>query len=100
MTVGSVLATGPRSARTRSLAVIPLILLHAHFGLISLSRAEDLGDHQIVDMSSVTCGDFERFPLPRALVAIGWVGGFYAGLKNDTRVDIPVFVDKAERVMS
>jgi HdeA/HdeB family len=37
-------------------------------------------------------------PLARALV--GWVRGFYAGRKNDTRVEVLAFVDEAERVIT
>ena len=39
-------------------------------------------------------------PLPRALVLVGWVGGFYDGRKNDTKVEVLAFVDMAERVNS
>ena len=39
-------------------------------------------------------------PLPKALLLTGWIGGFYAGRKNETKVEISDFVDKAERVIS
>jgi hypothetical protein len=89
---------GPRSAR--AWGIFSLILLFALLRMHSVARADDLEEHRIVDASLLTCGDVERLTLPRALVTIGWVGGFYAGLKNDTRVDIPIFVDRAERVIS
>jgi hypothetical protein len=38
-------------------------------------------------------------PLPQALVVVGWIGGFYAGLKNDTRVHVLTFVDDADQII-
>lgn len=89
-----------QDARVRIIAMSSLMLLYAYSGLISLARAEDPGDQPIVDVSLLTCGDFVGLSLPRALIAVGWVGGFYAGLKKDTRVDIPLFVDRAEQVIA
>jgi hypothetical protein len=47
-----------------------------------------------------TIARFERMPLPRALVLAGWIGGFYAGLKNDTKVDVPAFVNNADHMIA
>ncbi len=48
----------------------------------------------------ITCGEFGRMPLLRALVLVGWVGGFYDGRKNDTKVEVLAFADMAERMNS
>jgi hypothetical protein len=77
-----------------------VIVLHAHVGMSFSARAEDLKAQQVVDVSLITCGEFGRMPLPRALVLVGWVGGFYDGRKNDTKVEMLAFVDMAERVIS
>jgi hypothetical protein len=68
--------------------------------MIPFANAEDLWNQRIVNASLVTCEDFGRLTLPRALVAIGWVGGFYAGRKNDVMVDLQLFLDRAERVIA
>jgi hypothetical protein len=89
-----------RAARLRRIAIVSIIVLYAHVEMSFSPRAEDLEEHRVIDISLVTCGEFGRMPLPRALVLVGWVSGFYAGLENDTKVDVPVFVEKAERVIS
>ena len=94
------LAPTARKMRTRNIAAVSFILLHGYFVMNCSARAEDLADHQILDMSSLTCSEFERLSLPKALLTIGWVGGFYAGRKNETTVDIPVFVQTAERLIA
>lgn len=100
MAVKSIRAPHPRTALTRSLAAMLVIVLHAHVGMSSAARAEDLEGQQVVDVSLITCGEFGRMPLLRALVLVGWVGGFYDGRKNDTKVEVPAFADMAERVIS
>lgn len=101
MAVKRIRASRPRITRARSMmAALSVIVLHAHVGMSLSARAEDLEGQQVVDVSLITCGEFGRMPLPRALVLVGWVGGFYDGRKNDTQVEVPAFVDMAERVIS
>jgi hypothetical protein len=99
MAVKSIRAPRPRTTRARSMAAMSLILLHAHVAMSFSARAEALEGQEVVDVSLMTCGEFGRMPLLRALVLVGWVGGFYDGRKNDTKVEVPVFVDMAERVI-
>lgn len=56
--------------------------------------------NQIVDMSSLSCAELLRMPLPQALMAVGWIGGFYAGLKNDSRVNILMFAGDADQIIA
>jgi len=35
--------------------------------------------------------ELARLPVPRALLVMGWVAGYDAGLKHETRVDVPEF---------
>ena len=100
MAVKSIRAPRPRTTRARSMAAMLVIVLHAHVGTSFSARAEDLEGQQVVDVSLITCGEFGRMPLLRALVLVGWVGGFYDGRKNDTKVEVLAFVDMAERVIS
>jgi hypothetical protein len=39
-------------------------------------------------------------PLPEALIVVGWIGGFYAGLRNDPRVQLSIFADDADRILN
>ena len=94
MAVKSIRAPRPRTIRARSMAAMLVIVLHAHVGMSFSARAE------VVDVSLIMCGEFGRMPLLRALVLVGWVGGFYDGRKNDTKVEVLAFVDMAERVIS
>ena len=61
--------------------------------------AEGLDQRQTVDLSVLSCADLLRMPLPQALVVVGWIGGFYAGLKNDTIVHVLSFIDDADRIV-
>jgi hypothetical protein len=89
-----------RIAGARSMAAMSVIFLQAHIGMSVSARADDLEGQRVVDVSLITCGEFLRMPLTQALVLVGWVGGFYAGRGNDTKVEMPVFMDEAERVIS
>ena len=100
MAVKSLRVTRPQATRARSMAAILVIVLHAHVGISFSAGAEDLKGQQVVDVSLITCGEFGRMPLLRALVLVGWVGGFYDGRKNDTEVEVLAFADMAERVIS
>ena len=100
MAVKSTRALRPRITRARSMAAMLVIVLHAHLGTSSSGRAEDLEGQQVVDVSLITCGEFGRMPLLRALVLVGWVGGFYDARRNDTKVEVLAFVAMAERVIS
>ncbi|MDW6024034.1 hypothetical protein SAZ10_20000 [Mesorhizobium sp. BAC0120] len=75
----------------RDAAVLSFAVLYAWLSLVNLVSAENLQHKRVVDMSSLSCGELLRKPLPEALVAVGWIGGFYAGLKNDAKVNVPVF---------
>jgi len=86
--------------RAQSTAAISGIVLHAYIAMSFSARAEDLRGQAVVDASLITCGEFVRMPLAPALVLVGWVGGFHAGQKNDTKVDLVAFVDEADRVIS
>ena len=100
MAIKSIRAPRPRIARAPSMAAMSVIVLLAHVGMSFSARADDLEGQRVVDVSLITCGEFLRMPLVRAFVLVGWVGGFYAGRKNDTKVDVLAFADEAERVIS
>jgi len=87
-----------RSAALQT-AFLCCVLLSAWLETVNLVRAESLGN-QIVDMSSLSCAELLRLPLPQALIAVGWVGGFYAGLKNDSRVNILMFAGDADQIIA
>ena len=82
-------------------AAIPsFTLVYAWLGIVNPVSAESPEGNRIVDMSSISCGELLRMPLPEALIAVGWIGGFYAGLKNDPKVDVPMFADKADQIIA
>ena len=82
-------------------ASIPFFtLIYACLGIVNLVSAESLEGSKVVDMSSLSCGELLRMPLPQTLIAVGWIGGFYAGLKNDPKVNVPVFADKADQIIA
>ena len=81
-------------------AVISFTVLYAWLGIVNLVSAENPEGNRVVDMSSLSCGELLRMPLPEALIAVGWIGGFYAGLKNDPKVNVPVFADKADQIIA
>ena len=41
-----------------------------------------------------------RILLVEALIVVGWIGGFYAGLGNDPRVQPSIFADDADRILN
>ncbi len=75
-------------------------LLYAWLGIVNLVSAENPEGNRVVDMSSLSCAELLRMPLPVALIAVGWIGGFYAGLKNDPKVNVRVFADKADQIIA
>jgi len=81
-------------------AVLSFTVLYAWLGIVNLVSAENPEGNRVVDMSSLSCGELLRMPLPEALIAVGWIGGFYAGLKNDPKVNVPVFADKADQIIA
>ena len=81
-------------------AVLSFTVLYAWLGIVNLVSAENLEGNRVVDMSSLSCGELLRMPLPEALIAVGWIGGFYAGLKNDPKVNVPVLADKADQIIA
>ena len=62
--------------------------------------AQSLEDNPSVDMSALSCADLLRMPLPEALIVVGWIGGFYAGLRNDPTVQLSIFADDADRILN
>jgi hypothetical protein len=89
-----------RIARAGSMAAMSATVLQMHIGMSVSARADGLEKQGVVDVSLIICGELLRMPLAQALVLVGWVGGFYAGRENDTKVEIPAFVDEADRVIS
>ena len=75
-------------------------LIYVWLGIVNLVGAEGLEENQVVDMSSLSCGELLRIPLPQTLIAVGWIGGFYAGLKNDPKVNVPALADKADQIVA
>jgi len=51
-------------------------------------------------MAALNCADLLRMPLPEALIVVGWIGGFYAGLRNDSRVQLSIFADDVDRILN
>jgi len=100
MTTKGIRARRPRISRARTVAAMSVIVLQAHVGMSFSARAGDLEGRQVVDVSRINCEEFLRMPLARAFVLVGWIGGFHAGRKNDTKVEVLAFVDEAERVIS
>ena len=90
----------PGRVRARTVAASFVVLFQAAVVFGSRARAEDIETPRVVDIASITCGDFERLSLPTALVLVGWIGGFYAGLRDDTKVDPSAFGDKADHVLT
>ena len=81
-------------------SICSFTLLYGWLGIVNLVNAENPEGNRVVDMSSLSCGELLRMPLPEALIAVGWIGGFYAGLKNDPKVNVPVFADKADQIIA
>ena len=80
--------------------MLSFVLLCAWVGIAGAVDAESPKENLIVDMSSFSCGDLLRIPLPQALVVVGWFGGFYAGLNDNPKVNVSMFVDNAEEVIA
>ena len=100
MAIRGIRARCPRIARARTMAAMSIIVLQTHVGTSFSARADDLEGQQVVDVSRITCGQLLRMPIGRAFVLVGWIGGFYAGRKNDTKVEVLAFVDEADKVIS
>lgn len=99
MAIKSIRASCPPISRARSMAAMSVIVLLAYVGVSFSARADDLEGQRVVDVSLITCGEFLRMPLARAFALVGWAGGFYAGRKNDTKVEVLAFVDETEPVI-
>jgi len=80
-------------------AALSFTVISAWLGIGNAVSAESPERNRIVDMSSLSCGDLLRMPLPEALIAVGWIGGFYAGVKSDPKVDVPMFANEADQVV-
>ena len=81
-------------------AIVCYTFLYACVGGANCVSAGSRDGNRIIDMSTLSCGDLLRMPLPEALIAVGWIGGFYAGLKNDPNVNVPEFADKADQIIA
>jgi len=89
-----------RRIRTVGAATLFFTVFAAWLGIGNVVSAESPERNRVVDMSSLSCGDLLRMPLPEALIAVGWIGGFYAGVKNDPKVDVPMFANEADQVVA
>ena len=81
-------------------AILCCVLLCACLKTVNLVRAESFEGNRIVDISSLSCADLLRMPLPEALIVVGWIGGFYAGLKNDSKVNVLMFAEDADQIIA
>ena len=88
-----------RCARSRT-GFFCSIVLCAWLAIAKPLVAESLEDNPSVDMSALSCADLLRMPLPEALIVVGWIGGFYAGLRNDPTVQLSIFADDADRILN
>jgi len=68
--------------------------------MILPAPAQELEYPHVVNMALLTCREVEQYPIPRALLVIGWIRGYYDGLKHETEVDVPQFLEDADRVIS
>jgi hypothetical protein len=87
----------PRPA-IRLAAALSIFLIAISEGAVS-ARAQVLGE-QYIDIALVPCRELVRLPLPQALVLVGWLGGYVAGLRSESRVDRRKFIEGAERVLT
>jgi len=97
--------TRPQPSSTTALRTVTnrifcSIVLCAWLAIAKPLVAESLEDNPSVDMSALSCADLLRMPLPEALIVVGWIGGFYAGLRNDPRVQLSIFADDADRILN
>jgi len=88
-----------RRAPSRT-ALLFSVALCAWLAIAKPIGAQSLEDNPSVDMSALSCADLLRMPLPEALIVVGWIGGFYAGLRNDPRVQLSIFADDADRILN
>lgn len=95
----SLLSGRPRRAWARAMAGGLIIFLPAP-GLDAWARDAGTLTSPIVAVASITCGELQRLPPATALLLAGWIGGFYAGLRNDTVVGSLAFEKEANRVCS
>lgn len=87
----------PRSA-IRLAAALSMLLIAISEGAVS-ARAQVLGE-QYIDIAIVPCRELVQLPGPQALILVGWLGGYVAGLRNESRVDRRKFIEGAERVLT
>jgi hypothetical protein len=80
--------------------VASFTLLYVWLGTETFVSAESPEGTRIIDMSSISCGELLQMPLPEALIAVGWIGGFYAGIKNDPKLNVPTFADEADQIVA
>ena len=84
----------------RGAAVLSSTALYVWLGSLNVSSAQNREGDRVVDMSSLTCGELLRVPVPQALIAVGWIGGFYAGLENDPKVNLRAFAEMADQIIA
>jgi hypothetical protein len=58
-----------------------------------------LEERPLIDITTVSCRELLKTPLPRALVLVGWLGGYFSGLRNESKVDPRKFIEGADRVL-
>ena len=89
-----------RRLRAAHATIVSCTFLYTWVGIVNCINADDPEGNRVVDMSSFTCGEFLQLPLPQALIAVGWIGGFYAGLRDDPKVNVMEFADKADQIIA
>jgi hypothetical protein len=94
------MTSSTRRLWTAHAAIVSSTFLYAWLGVANLVSAGSPERNRVVDMSTLSCGELLRMPLPEALIAVGWIAGFYAGLKNDPKVNVPVVADKADQIIA
>jgi hypothetical protein len=75
------------------------IALYASTAIVSVA-AQSAEENRIVDMSTFSCAELLRMPLPQALTVVGWFDGYYAGLEKNPEVNVSMAIDKAEHVIA
>jgi hypothetical protein len=94
------MTSSTRRLWTAHAAIVSFTFLYAWLGVANLVSAGSPERNRVVDMSTLSCGELLRMPLPEALIAVGWIAGFYAGLMNDPKVNVPVVADKADQIIA
>jgi hypothetical protein len=100
MAIRGIRARCTRTTWARIMAAMSIVVLQPHVGTRCSARAHDFKDHEVVDVARITCREFLEMPVARAFVVVGWIGGFYAGRNNDTKVDVLGVADEADKIIA